>query len=211
MSETTPTPNTMPGANPPAPQETPKTEPTPAPKAEAPADKPAESVSAADKAELERLRAFRKEAQKWEERAKTNFDDAERWRQLSKTVGGGEEKFDPQAEFQKLRDEVTRERTERTRAEVARAEDVDPDVIIGDTEEAMRESALRYKAKVEAAIEKALKGRAPAAAPASEVTANGKVAGPGQIQSQDELKNMSPKEIMAADNEGRLDHLKGKV
>jgi hypothetical protein len=207
MSETTPTPNTMPGANPPAPQETPKTEPTPAPKAETAAP----AVSAEDKAELERLRAFRKEAQKWEERAKNNFDDAERWRQLSKTVGGDEEKFDPQAEFQKLRDEVTRERTERTRAEVARAEDVDPDVIIGDTEEAMRESAQRYKAKVEAAIEKALKGRAPAAAPASEVTANGKVAGPGQIQSQDELKNMTPKEIMVADSEGRLDHLKGKV
>lgn len=206
MSETTPTPKDMPGATP-APQETPTTEPTPAPKAAAQADKPAESASVAEKAELERLRAFHTQAQKWEQRAKTNFDDAERWRQLSKTVGGDEEKFDPQAEFQKLRDEVTRERTERTRAEVARTEDVDPDVIIGATEDEMRESAQRYKAKVEAAIEKALKGRAPAAAPASEVTANGKVAGPGQIKSRDELKNMTTKQIREAQEAGRLDDL----
>lgn len=208
MSETTPTPNTMPGANPPAPQETPKTEPTPA-VAAPPAEKPAESAT--DKAELERLRAFRKEAQKWEERAKTNFDDAERWRQLSKTVGGESPDFDPKSAFEALNAKVEAAEKARILSEVARTEDVDPDIIHGDNEEAMRESAQRYKAKVEAAIEKALKGRAPAAAPASEVTANGKVAGPGQIQSQDELKNMSPKEIMAADSEGRLDLLKGKV
>lgn len=210
MSETTPTPNTMPGANPPAPQETPKTEPTPAPKATAPAEKP-EGASTEDKAELERLRAFRKEAQKWEERAKTNFDDAERWRQLSKTVGGESKDFDPKSAFDALNAKVEAAEKARILSEVARTEDVDPDIIHGNTEEEMRESAQRYKAKVEAAIEKALKGRAPAAAPASEVTANGKVAGPGQIQSRDELRNMTPQEIVDARNEGRIDSLLGKT
>lgn len=204
MSETTPTPNTMPGATPATP-EPPKAESTPAPQA------PAEKSDGGDNAELESLRAFRKEAQKWEQRAKSNFDDAERWRQLSKTVGGEPNKeFDPQAEFQKLRDEVARERAERVREAVARTEDVDPDILIGATEEQMRESAQRYKAKVEAAVERLLKGRAPAAAPASEVTSNGKVAGPGQITSQDELKSMSPADRMAAYKDGRLDGLMGK-
>lgn len=214
MSETTPTPNNMPGAAQEAPVE-PQTEKPGIPteiktgKADAPADS---GVSGEDAAELARLRAIHKEEQKWEKRAKQNFDDAERWRQLTKQAGGEASKeFDPQAEFQRLREEVTNERTERIRADVARTENVPPKYILGSTEEDMRASAQEYKADTQALIDQALKGRAPAAAPASEVTANGKVAGPGQIQSQDELKNMTPKEIMAADSEGRLDHLKGKV
>lgn len=199
----------MPGATLEAPVEP---EAAAATKTETPkAEKSAETgLSAEDTAELARLRAVHKDEQKWEKRAKQDLADAERWRQLHQQVGGESKEFDPQAEFQTLRNEIERERTERLRSEVARTEEVDPDFVIGATEEQMRESAQRYKAKVEAAIEKALKGRASSAVPASEVTSNGKVAGPGQIKSQDELKTMSPQEILAAKNEGRLDHLMGK-
>lgn len=208
MPETIPTPNAMPGAA--APQETPKDEPKPVAEAKTPQAETPTGLSAEDKAELERLRGVHKDEQKFRREATQNFEDAERWRQLSKTVGG-EPGFDPQAEFQRLRDEVTNERTERIRTEVARTENVPPKYITGATEEDMRASAQEYRADIDAAIEKALKGRAPAAAPASEVTANGKVAGPNQITSRDELKNMTHQEIVAARNDGRLDSLIGKT
>ena len=47
----------------------------------------------------------------------------------------------------------------------------------------------------------------PAAAPASEVTANGKVTGPGNITSSDELRHMAPDEITQAYRDGYLDEL----
>jgi hypothetical protein len=199
----------MPGATPATPEAPAASEGSRTPeKTPSQAERPAESSE--EKAELESLRAFRKEAQKWEQRAKSNFDDAERWRQLSKTVGGEAKDFDPKSAFDALNAKVEAAEAARVRSEVARTEDVDPDIIIGSTEEQMRESALRFKAQVEAAIEKAMKGRASAAAPASEVTSNGKVAGPGQITSQDELKSMSPADRMAAYKDGRLDGLMGK-
>lgn len=208
MSETeTATPNIMPGAATPAPVEA--VEPQEAAEETATTDE----LSAKDRAELARLRDLHKDEQKWRREATKNFADAQKLRNLIEQVGGDskESEFDPQKEFQRLRDEVAQERTARVRESVARTEEVSPDILIGDTEEAMRESAARYKAQVDAAVQKALKGRAPAAAPAGDVTSNGRVAGPSQITSQDELKNMSPKEILAADQEGRLDFLKGKT
>lgn len=214
-NDTQPTPNSMPGAAQTA-DSTTKAEPS-APDAGKGTDK-ADAPSAADlspeeRKELERYRAIHKDEKLWEKRAKQNFDDAERWRKLFKQAGGdGEAKeFDPQAEFQKLRDEVNAERTARIRAEVARTEGLDPEDFSGTTEEEMRASAQRFKAKVQAQVEAALAAaKKPAAAPASEVTSNGKVDGPRQITSSDELKNMSPKDRVAAYKDGRLDALMGK-
>lgn len=206
MSETeSVTPNNMPGATPS--EEAVELQQAPAEKAETQS-----GPSDADMAELERLRALHKDEQKWRREATKNFADAQKLRSLIEQVGGDakESEFDPQKEFQRLRDEVAQERAARTREAVARTEEVPPEVLVGDTEEAMRESAARYKAQVEAAVQKALKGRASVAAPAGDVTSNGKVAGPNQIKSRDELKKMSPAEIVAAQKEGRLDHLMGK-
>lgn len=200
MSDTAPTPNDMPGAN--------KTgEPeTTTPESDTGAMTPEQDAPDVEamQAEIEKLRARVREGRKHEDRAKRNHEDAERWRQLAKQFGEGE--TDLHAEFQKLRDEVNRERTERIRSEVARTEDVDPDVIFGDTEEQMRESAQRFKARVEAALEKALKGRSPAAAPASEVTSDSKIDGPKQLSRAD-LQNMSHKERIEAYKNGQLDAL----
>lgn len=198
------------------------------PKVETPTDKPAATeaktstptetpagVAADERVELERLRAIHKDESKWEKRSKQNFDDAEKYRQLMAQLGGDADKgFDPQAAIADLNSKFESERTARIRADVARTEGVDPDDFTGSTEEEMRASAQRYKAKlqtqIDAAVEQALKGRTPAAASTSEVTANGKVQGPNQITSRDELRNMSPKEILAAKEEGRLDGLLGK-
>lgn len=183
-------------------------------KTDTPTDTPS-GVASDERAELERLRAIHKDESKWEKRSKQNFDDAEKYRQLMAQLGGDADKgFDPQAAIADLNSKFESERTARIRADVARTEGVDPDDFTGSTEDEMRASAQRYKAKlqtqIDAAVEQALKGRAPAAAPAGEVTANGKVQGPNQITSRDELKNMSPKEILAAKEEGRLDGLLGK-
>lgn len=219
MSETTPTPNAMPGATPPASPDAAKSEPK---------AKPAEPASSqhkpvaeaglpdAEKAELERLRAIHKDETKWEKTAKVNKDAAPKMRALAELLGIEPdqygllpEEFDPKTEFSKLRDEVTKERTERLRSEVARTEEVDLDVIFGSTEEEMRESARKFNAAVEAAADKKAKGRAPAAVPASEVTSNGKVAGPDQIQSRDQLKTMPRDQIIEAHKTGRLDQIAG--
>lgn len=169
-------------------------------------------LSTEERTELARLRDVHKDEQKWRREATKNFADAQKLRNLIEQVGGDskESEFDPQKEFQRLRDEVAQERTARVREAVARTEEVSPDILIGDTEEQMRGSATRHKAEVDAAVQKAMSGRKPAAAPAGDVTSNGKVVGPNQIQSRDELKKMSPAEIVAAQKDGRLDHLMGK-
>lgn len=205
-----PTPNAMPGAEP-------ADTATPEPKTEAPKgvnDTIADGVSAGQaelEAELARLRKIHADESKWEKRAKQNFEDAEKFRQLLKASGVEKSsEFDPQAELTKLRAEIESERTERIRAEVARLKGVDPEDIKGSTEDEMNASADRYLARFQARLEEALKAKTPSAPPASTVTANGKIAGPEQITSRDELAKMSPSDRLKAYQDGRLDGLMGK-
>lgn len=166
-----------------------------------------------DAAELARLRKIHADESKWEKRAKSNFEDAEKLRNLIKDLGGDKTaEFDPKAEFDKLRNEVQSERTERIRAEVARTEKVPPKYVLGATEEEMRSSAAEYRNDLQQFVEEAVKsaGKVPAAAQAATVTSDGKIAGPEQITSRDQLNSMSPQEILKAQKEGRLDHLMGK-
>lgn len=174
-------------------------------------------MTAEERTELDRYRAIHKDESKWEKRAKSNFDDAEKYRQLMTQLGGDPGKgkeFDPQSAIADLNNKLENERLARIRSEVARTEGVDPDDFSGSTEEEMRSAAQSFKAKIQAkidaAVEAALKGKSTAAAPASEVTASGKVDGVKQL-SRDDLKNMSPKDILAAKNDGRLDALMGRT
>ncbi|WP_078278541.1 hypothetical protein [Mycobacteroides franklinii] len=200
------TPNDMPGAvtEPGEPEGT--VDATKAPKSEAKSD----GLTAEERQELEKLRATRVEERRWEKRAKENYDDATKWRELLEKSGGDKKEFDPRAEIDKIRTELTTERTERLRSEVARITGVDPEDIKGGTEEEMRESAERWKARFNERLEAAIKSKsAPAAAPAAEVTSDKKVTGPKQL-TRDELKNMSPKAIREARESGQLDELMGK-
>lgn len=161
-----------------------------------------------ERTELDRLRGVHKDEQKYRREATENHRDAEAYRKLLAGLGvDGKDKkdFDPQAAIADLQSQFESEREARIRAEVARTEDVDPDVLQGKTEDEMRASAQRFKALVEAAVEKKAKGVAPAAAPAGEVTSNQKVDGPKQIASRDQLKNMSRADIIEAHRNGRLD------
>lgn len=193
------TPNEMPGAD----AATEPSEPTPVtePEAEAPKPKSTDTVG-----------FWKSKAREQEKRAKENFGDAEKWREMVEKVGGGDKpNFDPQAEIDKIRAELTSERTERLRIEVARTTGVDPEDIKGDTEEDMRASAERWQARFQARLDEALKSKqVPAAAPAAEVTSSAKVSGNDQITSLDEYNAMSSSERMAAYKDGRLDELMGR-
>lgn len=191
---------------------------TPAPKPAAP-EKPADTspdpkaTQPEDlKAENDRLRATLRESRKWEQRAKENGDAADKLRALVDMLGGdGKSKdFDPQAAIADLTAKFESSEKARLRSEVARTEGVDLDDFHGDTEEEMRASAQKFKAKIQAkidaAVEAARKGVSPSAAPASEVTSNGKVGDLKQLTRAD-LDKMSAKEIRAAQDAGQLDDL----
>lgn len=211
ITETTPTPNNMPGAAP-APANSPKSEPS-AVASVGPTQ--SSQLTPDERIELDRLRAVHKEESKWENRSKAN---AKKLRELAVELGVDPTEFnpsdfDPKTEFNKLRDEVNSERAARIRAEIARIEQVDPAVLVGNTEAEMRSAAKRYKQTVETAVAAALTAAGktpPSAAPASTVTSSEKIEGPKAITSRDELKKMSPQEILKAEKDGRLDQLLGR-
>jgi len=153
-------------------------------------------------------------ARKFEQSAKDNEADANAFRKLQEVFGTkeGGTQVDPIAEIAKLRGELESERTERLRAEVSRLTGVPPSLINGSDADSMAASA-------QAALEWGQKlGQpqqptgVPLVAPASVVNSDGKPGDgkPNQIQTRDELKTMSSKEIMAAYNEGRMDKLLGR-
>lgn len=212
---TTPSPANMPGAKqdsvPPAVTDTPKADPKPEPKSDK-AETPTDTTLTADeRAELDRLRAIHKDEKKWETRAKGNVEDARRWNALKGIIGGdGEtgEPADPLQEVQKLRDDLESERTERIREKVSNKSGVPASQIIGKTEDEMTASAEQA---LEWAKEFMRKAGVPVTAPASTVTSDGTLgAKTGQITSREQLRNMSPGEITAAYREGRLDSMMGK-
>lgn len=168
-------------------------------------------LTADEKAELARYRDVHKDEQKYRREATQNHQDAEAYRNLLSALGVDDKAkakdFDPKAAFSELNSKFESERTARIRSDVAREEGLDPDDFTGTTEEEMRASAQKYKAKLQAAVDKALQTRAPAAASASEVTAAGKVDGAKQITTRDELQKMTPKQIVEAQKSGQLDDL----
>lgn len=178
-------------------------------------DSEAAGLTADERNELERLRAIHKDEKKWESRAKANFDDAQKYRALSDVFGEKEAnskgEFDAQAAIKAMRDELESERTERTRADVAREKGIDPVYATGKTREEMTAAADRYLDDVQKRIEAALtKATAPATESTSTVKSGDRVEGPKQITSEAELKKLPPAEQLAAYKDGRLNKLLGR-
>lgn len=212
---TTTTPNDMPGA---------KTEGSP--KAPTGTEKePGKGTTAtttttgglddAERAELERLRSVHKDEQKSRREATANHRDAEAYRNLAPALlkalgiedGNAPKDFDAKSAIADLTSKFETAERERIRSEVARTEGVNPRYVVGATEEEMRASAQEFKADLDAEVAKRTTKTAPAAAPAGEVTSNEKVDGPKQITSRDQLKGMTPKQIVEAREKGQLDDL----
>lgn len=177
-----------------------------------PVEEPGKGLSPEKLAELNRkLRNERKEAERKAREAE------QRWQQLAdqlaEVFGGGKkvDEFDPKAAFDALRAELESERTARLRSDIARETGLDPEDIHGSTEEEMRASAERFLTKLQARVEEALKAQKPAGAPpASTVTADDKIGDADQITSPEQLKTMSPQEVLQAYREGRLKKLMGR-
>lgn len=196
-----PTPNSMPGAQPAADRN--PVEP------EGDSDSGEVTIS-----ELERLaralggedglRNILQGERRWERRAKESAEKARKFDEIEASKKTLEERLIAERDdAQRL---LAAERTERIREKIARETGVPPEQINGADEDAMRESAEKALAWANS-VRKATATLTP---PASTVTGDGKPpTRPGQILSRDELKKMTPQEIIAADREGRLDHLKG--
>ena len=173
----------------------------------------ASDFGADERAELERLRAIHKDERRWEKRAKDNFSDAQKFRELIDALGGDSKTpdFDPKLELAKLRGEIEASNTERTRSEVARVKGVDPALLVGSTQEEMEAAADRYLADVNARVQAALKqSTVPATESTSTVNSGDRVEGPKQIASEAELMKLTPQQRMDAYRDGRLDHLLGR-
>lgn len=185
------TPNDMPGASP-APED-----PAPAaPEAEAP--RTATDEEPVDEAKWRAL------VKQWKTRAQENFEKAKKFDETELAKKSLEERLI--AERDSARAEAESARQERLREKVARETSVPPEQIHGDSEEAMRESADKALAWANSLK----KSTTPATPPASVVTGDGRPPSAGaQIQSRDELKNMTPQQILQADKDGRLNQLKG--
>jgi len=158
----------------------------------------------AEREELARLRAIHKDEQKWERRAKENFEKAKRLDEIELAKKSVEERLI--AERDAALATAESERTERLREKISRETQVPPDRITGVTEEDMRESA---ESALSWAKEFAKKNGSPIGAPASAVTGDGN-APKGEPQlTQADLKNLTPQQILDADKAGRLNKLKG--
>jgi hypothetical protein len=168
---------------------------------EAPADG---TITADEREELAKLRAIHKDEQKWERRAKENFEKAKRLDELEMAKKSVEERLI--AERDQALATAETERTERLREKISRETGVPPDRITGATEDDMRadaENALSW------AKEFAKKTAGPLGAPAAAVTGDGKgPQAPAQLN-RDDLKRMTPQQIIEAEKAGRLDYLKG--
>lgn len=162
------------------------------------------TLTEVEREELARLRAIHKDEQKWERRAKENFEKARRLDELEMAKRSVEERLIAERDAALATAEA--ERTERLREKISRETQVPPDRITGSNEDDMRESA---ESALAWAKEFAKKTGGTIGAPASAVTGDGKgPQGPSQLTRAD-LKNMTPQQILDAEKSGRLDSLKG--
>lgn len=161
------------------------------------------ALTADEREELAKLRAIHRDEQKWERRAKENFEKAKRLDELELAKKSVEERLI--AERDAALEQAKLERTERLREKISRETSVPADRITGDDEDAMRESAESALAWVK----EFTKNHGPVGAPASAVTGDGKgPQAPAQLAEAD-LKSMTPQQILEADQAGRLNKLKG--
>ncbi|MGW4718871.1 hypothetical protein [Nocardia sp. NPDC004260] len=168
------------------------------------ADAPKDEVETATEtgpdlaAEIAKWKALSK---KNEQRAKENAEKAKQFDELQEANKTELQKLLDRAE--KAEKAAQQAMTEKMRSDVSRETGVPAELIHGNTEEEMRataEVALAFKGN----------SKPSPAAPAQIVTSNGNAPSVKQITSRDELKSMTPQQIIAAKNEGRLDSLLGK-
>lgn len=177
------------------------------PAAPAPGDTAAEPASSETAATVD----WRAEAEKWkalsrknEARAQSNADKAKRLDEIEERSKTEMQKAIERAEAAEKR--ASRLEVEAARARVAAAKGVDADLLTGTTEEEITQAADRLLAW---RGDSAPTPRPPASTPAKDAGARGdNVQGPSQLTCED-LRTMTPKQILEARDQGRLNHIMG--
>lgn len=154
---------------------------------------------------------WKAEARKWEQRAKENFEKLKPLEKLAKALDGDEgesSKADPVAALEdrlsKHEQELAQERSARWRAEIAHEKGLTPQQaqrLQGSTREELAADADALKELFPASEPKKFQGSGDGGARAGSE-------GPSQLTRED-LKRMSPSEIVKAKSEGRLADLLG--
>lgn len=142
---------------------------------------------------------WKKEARKWEARAKADKDAADKYREWEQSQ---------KTEYEKLQEELNRYKAEAETATVARlkleiaSEKSLPkealDLLTGSTREELEAKADALLSLVGKSVKPNIQPNPEQGKPANNTN---------QITSRDELKNMTPAEIMEAKATGRLDTL----
>ena len=142
-------------------------------------------------------------SRKNEQRAKENADKAKKLDEIEEANKTELEKLLDRAE--KAETALTKAKADAMRATKAAESGVPVGLIYGNTEEEMDAAVQAAKAWVDS------QAKPPLAPPADLVTSNGSAPKADQIRSRDELKSMTPQEIIAAKKDGRMDELLGKT
>lgn len=156
------------------------------------------------------------EVAKWKELSRKNEARAKENAEARKKLDEIEEANKTEMERYKDRAEAAEKAaaeavTESLRAKKAAESGVSIGLIPAGTEEQMDAAIAAAIAFKDAAVAEATKRKPSPAAPAEIVTAAHDSTQVKQITSRDELKSMTPAEIMAAQKDGRLDQLMGKI
>lgn len=164
-------------------------------------------VEASEPQGIEADTDWKAEARKWEKRAKeanSYKEAADKWREYEASQKPIQERL--AEELATAKAEAESARTTLLRYEVAGEKNIPAEAVkllSGSTREELEEAAdallsLMALSKPNTPKPNELQGK-----PAAHI--------PGQITNPDELKDMSPAEIMAAKKDGRLDSLLGKI
>jgi hypothetical protein len=145
---------------------------------------------------------WKREARKWESRAKADQDAAAKWREFE---------LSQKSDFEKLTEELTRAKTEAesastklTRFEVAAHKGIPAealDLLVGSTREELEANADKLLSLIQNQSKNKSVPDANQGQPAPSNV--------GQVDAET-LKTMTPSEIMSARAEGRLDELLGR-
>lgn len=146
---------------------------------------------------------WKAEARKHEKRAKENFEAAQRWREYEASLKPAQERMADELAAAKAAAESAQ--TALVRYEVAAEKNIPANAIAllnGSTREELESAADVLLALIAESRPKTPKPNESQGKPAEAVA--------GQITDPEQLKSMTPSEVMTAQKEGRLDVLLGK-
>lgn len=145
---------------------------------------------------------WKAESRKWETRAKADYDAANKWREYENSLKPEQERV--QEELEKFKAEAAEAKIALMKYEIASSRNLSPEaleLINGSTKEELEAAADKVLLLIDKSVKPKVQPNPQQGQPVNSTD---------QILNKDVLSTMTPEEIMAAKNEGRLDTLLGK-